>query len=468
LFSDLKNMKKWILPVCLVLTISVATIELRNLENYIGQAIPNYIQKNNTPADNPLTNAGATLGRVLFYDKKLSANNSISCGSCHVQEFAFGDTALLSRGLNGGLTGRHSMRLPYSRFAQEERFFWDERANSLEMQTTMPIQDAVEMGFSGVSGQPGFDSLTRKLADIDYYKTLFRFVYGDSLVTEERIKFALGQFIRSIYSFDSRFDVGLAQTNNLNAPFPNFSQQENQGKMLFLNPPGPGPVIMGAGCQGCHRAPEFDIDPVTRNNGITANPLVPGPQDFGVTRSPSLRDLVNPQGRLNGQMMHNGVFGSLQQVVNHYNLIPQNPNNFNLDPRLTGPGSNLQLNQNQRDALVAFLRTLTSSEIYSHRKWANPFDENGNLQVVTILNEYKKQPFPVSVYPNPANDYVWIDLPHGEFEIELLNAQGKVIQRLNASQQAKLKLSNLSKGPYTLRFKEAKSKQVLTRKISIL
>jgi len=181
LFSDLKNMKKWILPVCLVLTISVATIELRNLENYIGQAIPNYIQKNNTPADNPLTNAGATLGRVLFYDKKLSANNSISCGSCHVQEFAFGDTALLSRGLNGGLTGRHSMRLPYSRFAQEERFFWDERANSLEMQTTMPIQDAVEMGFSGVSGQPGFDSLTRKLADIDYYKTLFRFVYETAL-----------------------------------------------------------------------------------------------------------------------------------------------------------------------------------------------------------------------------------------------------------------------------------------------
>ncbi len=464
----MKNMKKWMLPACLILFVSVATIDLRNLENYIGQAVPNYIQRNNTPADNPLTNAGATLGRVLFYDKQLSANNTIACGSCHIQEFAFSDTALLSLGLHNGLTGKHSMRLPYSRFAQEERFFWDERANSLEMQTTMPIQDAIEMGFSGASGQPGFDSLTRKLVQVDYYKTLFRFAYGDTVVTEGRIKLALAQFVRSIFSFDSRFDVGLAQTNNLNAPFPNFTPQENQGKTIFLNPPGAGPGGMGAGCQGCHRAPEFDIDPITRNNGIPANPNIPGSADFNVTRAPSLRDLVNPQGQLNGPMMHNGIFSNLQQVVNHYNLVSEDPDNFNLDPRLTGPGSNLQLIQNQRDALVAFLRTLTSNDIYTHRKWSDPFDGNGNLQVVTILNEYKNQPFTISVYPNPAKDYVWIDLPNSEFEIELINMSGQVVRHTTASQQARLNLSSLAKGNYSVRLKEVNGRKVVTKRISKL
>jgi len=94
----------------------------------------------------------ATLGRVLFYDKQLSANGAIACASCHKQEFAFSDTAQQSVGLNGGLTGRHSMRLVNSRFADEVRFFWDERASSLEDQTTQPIQDHVEMGFSGENG----------------------------------------------------------------------------------------------------------------------------------------------------------------------------------------------------------------------------------------------------------------------------------------------------------------------------
>ena len=133
------------------------TIDLNNLLNYAGQSKPAYIQKDNTPVANPITNAGATLGRVLFYDKNLSVNNTIACASCHQQRFAFGDTALQSLGLTGGLTGRHSMRLVNSRFAEESKFFWDERAASLEVQTSRPIQDHVEMGFSGANGDPDFD-----------------------------------------------------------------------------------------------------------------------------------------------------------------------------------------------------------------------------------------------------------------------------------------------------------------------
>lgn len=452
----------WVLAV-LLLIILVAAIDIRNLENYASQPVPPYIRRDNTPDDNAISNAGATLGRVLFYDKKLSANNTIACASCHIQQFAFSDTALLSHGLHGSLTGRHSMRLPYSRFAQEERFFWDERANSLETQSTMPIKDEIEMGFSGQNGQPNFDSLGRKLAQVDYYKTLFRFVYGDTIVTETRIKKALAQFVRSIYSFDSKFDIGMASANNLNAPFQNFTMQENQGKMLFLAPPP-----NGAGCQGCHRAPEFDIDPVTRNNGVPDNPSIPGPADYTVTRAPSLRDLVNPQGTLNGPMMHNGLFTSLNQVIDHYNLIPDDQDNFNLDPRLTGPGSRLNLNQNQKNAIVAFLRTLTSNSIYTHRKWSDPFDANGNLQVITLLADSKKWQEEISVYPNPAQNHVWVNLPDRTHNITLIDAQGKVYQNHKVEGSTKLNVQTLKSGSYSLQIvclKSGKKQQVRFNKL---
>jgi len=124
--------------------LTAGIIDLGNLPNYANQTKPSYITKDNTPANNSISDKGATLGRVLFYDKKLSLDNSTSCASCHQQEFAFSDTAALSAGING-LTGRHSMRLVNARFSNEGRFFWDERAATLEDQTTRPIQDHIEM-----------------------------------------------------------------------------------------------------------------------------------------------------------------------------------------------------------------------------------------------------------------------------------------------------------------------------------
>ena len=184
-------------------------IDPTNLLNYANQAVPAYIRKNNS-AGNIITDAKATLGRVLFYDKVLSIDNSISCGSCHKQQFAFGDTALISGGVAGGVTARHSMRLINTRFADEAKFFWDERAATLEAQTTMPIQDHAEMGFSGQNGRPNLSNLITKLSAIDYYQELFQFVYGSSTITEQRIQEALASFIRSIQSFDSKFDAGRA------------------------------------------------------------------------------------------------------------------------------------------------------------------------------------------------------------------------------------------------------------------
>ena len=106
--------------------------------NYAGQTHPAYIVKDNG-INNPIINAKATLGRVLFYDNSLSVTNTVACANCHKQEFAFSDSAQASQGVLGGTTDRHSMRLINTRFAEEVHFFWDERAATLEAQTTQPI-----------------------------------------------------------------------------------------------------------------------------------------------------------------------------------------------------------------------------------------------------------------------------------------------------------------------------------------
>ena len=151
--------------------VSAGIIDLDNLYNYENQPIPSYITVDNM-GQNVITDEAATLGRVLFYDKSMSSNYSTACASCHLQEFAFGDTAIVSVGANA-LTGRHSMRLVNARFSDEDRFFWDERAKNLEAQVTQPIQDHGEMGFSGTNGDPDLSDLIARLDTLDRYQNLF-------------------------------------------------------------------------------------------------------------------------------------------------------------------------------------------------------------------------------------------------------------------------------------------------------
>lgn len=356
-------------------------IDPNNLENYANQGKPAYILKNNLGTNN-ITDKTATLGRVLFYDKNLSINNTISCANCHQQKFAFGDTAVVSAGVEGGLTIRHSMRLINTRFANEAKFFWNERAANLTTQTTMPIQDHLEMGFSGTNGRGDFSTLTSKLSTINYYKELFKSTYGDTLVSENRIQIALASFISSIQSFDSKYDIGRAQVNNDNQAFPNFTVQENQGKNLFITAPVFNAAGLrttgGLGCNVCHNAPEFDIDPNTLNNGIIGVANTATGIDITNTRAATLRDLTNATGAMNTPMMHTGVLRSLRAVINHYNTINLNPRNTNLDPRLRpgGVGQNLNVTEAEIAAVVAFIQTLGGNNVYVDKKWSNPFLNN--------------------------------------------------------------------------------------------
>lgn len=342
-------------------------VDLSSLPNYSNPELPAYYSgrvedNDNTPANNPVTDRGATLGRVLFFDKSLSLNNQVACASCHNQPDGFSDLKILSEGFLGGLTGAHSMRLANARYYSGSAMFWDKRAATLEEQTTMPIQDATEMGFNAENG--GMDSLLKKLAGKEYYPILFNKVFGEETITETRIQLAIAQYIRSMISVDSKFDQGFSQVvndrlpnGNIQADFPNYTAEENRGKSLFLAPPNQG----GVGCAGCHQPPTFSLDANSRSNGLDAG-------ETTVFKSPSLKNVAT-----GGPMMHDGRFETLAEVVEHYNSgVVNGPA---LDNRLRNANQPIRLNllEDDKAALVAFLETLTDERLSDDAKFSDPF-----------------------------------------------------------------------------------------------
>ncbi len=334
-----------------------------------GQILPTSINGiDNTPTDNLITDDGATLGRVLFYDKKLSANQTISCASCHKQENGFSDNEILSLGFDGGLTSRHSMTLINARFYQRGRFFWDERASTLEEQVLMPFQDPVEMGMT-------LEQVVNTVQSQSYYSELFENAFGTQEVNEERISKALAQFIRSIVSYSSRYDEGRSLSNSPGANFPNFTTEENLGKNIFFQTIPNG----GAACFGCHTTEAFvSANPGPQNNGLDvisttdlgAGEVFANPVFEGRFKTTSLRNI-----ELTAPYMHDGRFSTLEEVVEHYNSGIQN--HPTLSPALIDDNGNpiqLNLTQSEKDALVAFLKTLTDNSLEIEEKWSDPFN----------------------------------------------------------------------------------------------
>ncbi len=343
------------------------------LLNYAAPLPPQYANPavrntDNTPMNNPITNAGATLGRVLFYDFKLSANDTISCASCHQQANGFSDSAEFSTGFNGGLTGRHSMALVNARFYENGRFFWDERADTLEDQVLMPIQDNVEMGMS-------LPDLERKLAATSYYPALFADAFGTPEVTSERISFALAQFVRSMISFNSKYDAGLVA----NPPFSNFTQQERAGRQLFNG--------NQARCSDCHETDAFIADR-PRNIGLDPNNNTDTGAGDGRFKVTSLRNVA-----LTAPYMHDGRFGTLEEVIDHYSDGVQN--NPELDEILRGRnGRPLRpdFNPQETQALIAFLNTLTDDSLTNDERFSNPFPLTTPTSVTLQPVEIAEQP----------------------------------------------------------------------------
>ncbi|HET7461143.1 MAG TPA: cytochrome c peroxidase [Longimicrobium sp.] len=310
---------------------------------------PSVLATDNTPQDNAITDAGATLGRVLFYDMRLSANDGLSCAGCHSPFIGFSDTPRLSVGFAGGLTGRHAPALANARFYRRGRFFWDERAATLEAQVLRPIQDGTEMGMT-------LDNVVAKIEATHYYAPLFTAAFGSPSVTSDRVSRALAQYVRSLRSTDSRFDRAFtpAGTPNFAAVF---TAQELDGERLFR----------ATGCAGCHTTVAQVSDSV-HNTGLDAVSADTG-AGRGAFKAPSLRNVaVRPR------FMHDGRFTSLAQVIEFYDHgVQPDPN---LDRRLRNPDGTprrLNLTPAQKAALLAFLNTLTDSTFLTSPRFANPF-----------------------------------------------------------------------------------------------
>jgi cytochrome c peroxidase len=309
----------------------------------------------NTPADNPVTDHGATLGRVLFYDTRLSANNTISCGSCHVQTNAFVDPNRFSKGHRGKLTDRHAMSLVNVRYSLRGRLFWDERAEKLEEAVLVPIQSKVEMG-------QDLARLPDILSKDKHYPELFKKVFGDDKVTRERIGKALAQFLRSMVSCQSKYDLGRARAESVRDDFKDFTVQENRGKALFLS-----------NCAICHLpgqdahfvmiAPAnngLDEDYKTTDGGV--GDITLNARQIGLFKSPSLRNVEHT-----APYMHDGRFDTLEKVIDHYSKeVKEHPN---IDPRMR----RLNFTKTEKAALVAFLKTLTDRKFLTDPKFSDPF-----------------------------------------------------------------------------------------------
>ncbi|NRA37846.1 MAG: methylamine utilization protein [Planctomycetes bacterium] len=320
----------------------------------------NVSDTDNTPNDNAISNASATLGRVLFYDKRLSANNTISCASCHQQQHGFADPRALSLGFKGQETGRHAQALSNNRYYERGHFFWDERADSLEDQVLGPIQSDVEMGMT-------LPSLISKLEATTFYPDLFTNAYGDSAINEDRIAKALAQFVRSFISYQSEFDAVFDGAGNAN--YAALTSAQRRGLQLFSGKAG----IAGRNlrCDACHVTTSQVSDDI-HNIGLDINNNTDAGAGDGEFKAPSLRNVA-----LRSSFMHDGRFTSLQQVIQHYSNGVQN--NPQLDNRLRVRGGQVQrlnISNNEMNDLIAFLNSLSDSNSQSNPLHSDPFDPN--------------------------------------------------------------------------------------------
>ncbi len=284
------------------------------------------------PADNPQTPTKIELGRMLFFDKRLSKTNTIACANCHMPALAFTDGQSVSMGINrlqGGRSAPTAINRVYSKLQ-----FWDGRAQTLEEQSTGPFVNAVEHGFFD------YDEMTTKMKKVSGYRELFKEVFAED-ITEKNIGKAIASFQRTLISGNSpadRFDFG--------------------GDEQALTASAQRGLELGGGkarCTRCHSGFNFS-DEKFHNLGIgwDTNQVDLGrymvtkdPEDIGAFRTPTLREISRT-----APYMHDGRFGTLEEVVNFYNQGGMR------NPHLDNTIIPLELTESERQDVVAFLRSL--------------------------------------------------------------------------------------------------------------
>lgn len=345
--------------------------------------------------------AMGTLGRVLFYDKSLSLNNTIACASCHQQSASFSDSRKFSMGFEGRFTSRNSMPIQNltsfsvladpsfkpitasSSFAFGQHLFWDGRETNLQQLILQPVGNHIEMGITDVN------ALAEKLSQMPHYKTLFTAAFQSAEITPQKISTAVATFLSNINTGNTRFDqykrsffvnidgMPIEPVNNPgvkpSAPRPAsdfMSPLEIEGMMLFESK---------YDCNSCHQVSSpngyifagtfanIGLDQIYKDAGLqetTGNPA-----DAGKFKIPSLRNV-----EFTAPYMHDGRFTSLDDVVDHYSSgIEDHPN---LDQRLAsgaGQAKAMNISEHEKQAIVAFLRTLSDRSVMTDPRFSNPF-----------------------------------------------------------------------------------------------
>ena len=287
----------------------------------------------------------AQLGQILFGEKLLSKDKSISCASCHIPAFAFADTTAFSTGIYGRPTKRNTPSV--LNMKNRAHFFWDGRAKTLEMQALMPIQHPDEMGLPIVEA-------VRRLNTSSRYKKLFMQVFKQA-PSAENLSATLAAFERSLETDEAKLDIWDAGDGPVK-----LTDAEERGRMLFVG--------SKAKCFDCHFTPDFTGDEF-RNiglfNGSNFNDsgrfhITQNPADIGKFKVPGLRNVaVTPP------YMHNGMFTSLEEVLDYYNDPSVSVKNaHNTDSIIAKP---LGLTPQEKSDIIAFLKTLTD-KLYLHLK----------------------------------------------------------------------------------------------------
>lgn len=348
------------------------------------RSLPDYLKKVGLQVT-PTNNEKATIGRVLFYDKNLSLDRTISCASCHKQNRAFSDTKPVSTGINGLAGTRNAMPLanvasfsahynPISGIAP--LLLWDNRASSIAEQSTLAFINDHEMGMT-------LEGVVNRIKEQPYYPYLWNQTYGNFDVNSDQVLECLTQFVGAIGAQKSRFDVALEAVNgNINfdttitihdiysgggssfvSGLPGFSTSETHGRDVFI-----------ANCSKCHSPirPFQEVMEACNGLDMTYNDkgkakLTGKSSDEGVFKAPSLRNI-----QLTAPYMHDGRFATLEQVVDFYSTgIQPNPN---LHPSLLHNGStHMNLTELEKQELISFLGTLTDYRITTDDRFSDPF-----------------------------------------------------------------------------------------------
>jgi cytochrome c peroxidase len=293
-------------------------------------------------SNNPITPNGFILGRTLFYDPILSADNTISCGSCHQQFVAFAHAGhTVSHGINGLLGIRNAPAIQNMNW--NPYYMHDGGVLNLELQPAAPITNPVEMNES-------LSNVVNKLSNSGKYNQLFTKAYGDADVSTQRIFKALAQFMGTLYSYNSKYD-------EVKKGRATFTSNEENGYNLFLQK-----------CASCHKEPLFS-DYQFRNNGLAINPLINDsgrahitgdPGDRYKFKTPSLRNIEKTS-----PYMHDGSLQTLEQCLDHYTSGIANLTN--LDPALSG---GISLTLQDKSDIISFLKTLTDTKFLTDKRYA--------------------------------------------------------------------------------------------------